>query len=371
MNIACPLENGVSILMKTLEDLILMKCRIGSFNIQKLNFVSTPTSAKDFKKIAQIIYREGLDVVALQEALTPIAVKRIWEYLPNKSKWDYRWDSPHYSTANGKEGYAYIWNTSRLELVESDNNPQIISGFGFTKSVYRFGKHLLRPPYYARFIPAARSGNTYCELRLLNVHILWDRPANANLEFIDGANSDYKNQSVFRKRELDLLIEDIYYKHFKNVLIREGNGRPFYTVMLGDYNLVLEGPGIKIDSEKSEIRGAEGNVFITEQREKTTLKRPANNTIPSDDGEEAEEELFEQTSLDYFSRNYDHFSYDSNISRYIGDIERVNAVEKYYNNDLGAYRKEISDHVPIKMVLNLNPRRKAWTTTSNLKQHTP
>ena len=59
-------------------------------------------------------------------------------------------------------------------------------------------------------------------------------------------------------------------------------------------------------------------------------------------------------NMSFYSRNYDHFGYDENLKvKYKLKASRVDALYKYYNNDLEAYRKRISDHVPIKLEITL------------------
>jgi endonuclease/exonuclease/phosphatase family metal-dependent hydrolase len=125
-----------------------------------------------------------------------------------------------------------------------------------------------------------------------------------------------------RLKEYNLVAEEVHTRINKK---RYGDNRPAYTIVLGDYNMPFAW------CHEYE-RSAENQVIFTEQEEETTLSRE-----------------------DSFANNYDHFSYD--MIRFADielRIERVNAVEKYYKNDFANYRKQISDHVPIKMELELN-----------------
>ena len=90
--------------------------------------------------------------------------------------------------------------------------------------------------------------------------------------------------------------------------------------------------------------------FIQDQ--KTTLKQPKGNRNITEDHEDQEE--VKEGDVSYYSRNYDHFGYDETIkTKYSLKPSRVDALYKYYNNDLAEYRKNISDHVPIKLKITL------------------
>ena len=129
---------------------------------------------------------------------------------------------------------------------------------------------------------------------------------------------------------------------------------PAYTILMGDYNLCISGPGPKISPE---IPITSTRTLKTVQTEKTSLR--ALSESDNEDAESVEDrDVIDLTrSTDYYSRNYDHFSYEVTLEQSLHlKSSRVEALGKYYNNDLEAYRREISDHVPIKLTLNLKNR---------------
>ena len=96
-----------------------MSIRIGSFNMYKFS----ERSEKNINKIAEIIYKEQFDIIALQEVYTDNAARRVVEHLNNMGScvWDYRWEQPKIGIGYSKsgisaEGYAFIWRTDTIEL---------------------------------------------------------------------------------------------------------------------------------------------------------------------------------------------------------------------------------------------------------------
>ena len=85
----------------------------------------------------------------------------------------------------------------------------------------------------------------------------------------------------------------------------------------------------------------------TVQEEKTSLKQPPKQSSP------CQEEI-----SDYYAHNYDHFAYETGLEKMVRlTVSRVDALGIYCGNDLAGYRREISDHVPIKLELDLKLRR--------------
>lgn len=299
---------------------------IGSFNLYKLNLESNENVKKNYSRIAEIIDKENFDVIALQEITSKMALERLLMPELGTNEWDYAWQQPKpYSSYN--EGYAYIWRKRRLKLVESASNPKILENYP-----------ILRPPYYARFTPEGLIGGSNFELRLINIHIAFGKPA--GFYYIDTSEN-------LRKFELNILAKDIYRRVSAK---RYGNNLPAYTIALGDYNLCLAGPGPKIP----EIISIEKNRdFLTVQREKTTVKTPKSVKQPLDDvGHPID--IMQESDTDFYSRNYDHFSYELTLLDKLELLDsRVDTLKNHYGNNLVEYRKEVSDHVPIKLVLSL------------------
>lgn len=306
---------------------------IGSFNIQKLSYRSNKEISKNFRKIAQIINDEKFDVIAIQEALNENVITSHLLPALGPQKWNYCWASPKSHTPSSSEGYAFLWRKSRLKLIDANSNPQIFPGL--EKNI-DFGG-LLRSPFIARFTPSGLIGGSSFEIRLINTHILWEKPASSTSTL-----SDYE----LRKRELKILSETVYRSFSAQ---RFGDFLPAYTFLLGDYNLCLSGPNwripqiIPIDNKRQ---------LLTVQGEKTSLKS-------ADDSNE----------MDYYAHDYDHFSYDASLEQTVFlEVSRVDALKTYYDNNLELFRKEVSDHVPIKLFIELrNPLRGEllWNTPKN------
>lgn len=310
---------------------------IGSFNIQNLN------NTKDFEMLAKIIRRGNFDVIALQEAHARDAIKSIASALG--TKWEYAYP-------RGNDEYAFIWNTMRLRLRELPNNkenPQIVRNFHPKKTL---GEAMpVRPPYVGYFTAQGLFGGCKFDLRVINTHIAFSKPSYV---------PSFVSETDARRNELSVISRNLY----DDVATKQLEGaKSIFTVLLGDYNLVLEGEGPKIRTEwhvkygTYEYLTKDGHRIKFDQRQKTSLKQPTNYIIDSSNLEEIAEMQEQEIALngDYYSRNYDHFGYDESLPlKYKIKCSRVDAVELYEeDNKLETYRKKISDHVPIKMEITL------------------
>ena len=303
--------------------------RIGSFNVHNLNYPISKDGKRAFDKIATIIKDEKFDVVALQEVLS----YKVWEQLKMYlgADWQFSWERPPQYFGEGKadargEGYAYIWNTKKLDLVEIEVD-------GYTRKFipriwkqYRAqGQKLIREPYYARFTPKGKLAGCFCEIRLINTHIVF--------------GDSNKAGEIIRYGEFLKLVSNVY-ENIANK--RYGDRMPAYVVVLGDYNLplkVLQQAEVNVEiGNSTSVRRQER--VITVQDKLTTL-----NHKQQDDG----------TCISEFVNNYDHFSF---LERYKSimrmDVECVD-IAKYCSN-LAEYWETISDHAPIKLAINLNNR---------------
>lgn len=260
---------------------------IGSFNTNKMNYNTSLRPKID--NIAYIISHELFDVVALQEVCRAEALDELCKRLPGNWKYDYS-DPPAEVYGRG-----YIWNANRLKLRDG-TTPFIRTDYHIDKD----GERLKREPYYARFTPDTLGGPAV-EIRLLNLHF-------------------EPTITSYAEKEYTTLAKEIHPKFMKYIEISDSFYMPAYTLSMGDYNLSIQ-------------KCAKHNTgsFITVQSLGTTLS----NKFPA-----------------YTANDYDHFSYDENNLNGFGiTVEKVDAVNKYFNNDYSKYRETVSDHVPIKIKL--------------------
>ena len=311
---------------------------VGSFNLRDFNFSNKSTDGanekikRDFNKIAEIILKEKFDVIALQEVNAEVPLKRLVSILnmhkniTREYSWDFGENMPFQNGSHDPERYGFIWNVKRLRLLKTrGRNPGYYQNAGAVA--------LIRPPYLARFTARGLLGGCNFELRLVNTHI------------------KYGNSIADRVVEFNILVQQILPRicDFQQVS-DEGEIMPSYTFLLGDYNLELnrsERTIYKIEEVTSTSYTGKLRNYLTTQKEMTSLKIPNN-----------------QTSIeDCYANNYDHFSYEvggSNglDSKLILVPQRVEALSKYFfegsgpENKLKQYREKVSDHVPIKMIVD-------------------
>lgn len=319
-----------------------MSYKIGSFNMCNCNFRSDKETAKSFKMIAEIIDKENFDIVAMQEVLSENVLKdKLAHLLPNgKKNWKYRWIQPVQHTAGGMgdkrgEGYAYLWNANKIDLVHSedeDSGTKISEPVIWSQYSGRKYQKIKREPYYARFSPNGLSGGSFFELRLINTHILFGKNTGERLA------------------EFQRLVENVYVNIANR---RYGNNMPAYTILLGDYNLTTAQLQSK-DSLTVE------KIFIGDNRDErikrtimTVQDLPSTiNRIQKEDGS--------YSSTGYTTNDYDHFSFTKDMNEAMSLIpSRIDAVGKYYTDKeepFTEYRREVSDHVPVALTINLKKR---------------
>ena len=83
-----------------------MEYTIGSFNLCHFSYKSTNSESKNINRIADIIVREGFDVVALQEVNSISALDKLWKRALGTGEWDYKWEEPRFYNSKYREGYA-------------------------------------------------------------------------------------------------------------------------------------------------------------------------------------------------------------------------------------------------------------------------
>ncbi len=332
-----------------------MSFKVGSFNVRDFNFESNADTKKNFDNLAKIIEEEEYDIVALQEVLSEQAIRKLIDFHLG-GHWKGKWDFPEKSSVQAAEGYAFLWNTRRIMLANNEEGkefePRILNQYKIRKKDGQ--TELIRNPYYGRFCP---KNLPKLEIRLINVHIRFSK----NKEF----SITEKDQ---RRNEFAVLTEAIYPKYEDKIY---GCNNASYTFILGDYNLNIVKPTI-IDGRDhtswlDDVVFSEGKKIITVQEMLSTLKSPEKKSDPESDKFEVtrtnaktEKLLNDYEDLtgkvgDYFANNYDHFTYNAEIEeRLYVKNERVDAVKKYYNKDSESYQREISDHVPIKIIIEPN-----------------
>lgn len=309
-----------------------MSYLVGSFNIRDFNF-SNQTNAgesisRDFRTIADLIIKENFDILAIQEVNSKDALDLLEDMLNRRKDFLHEWKSDFSgkaaTTINDPEGYGFIWNTKRFRLLEMPNkkNPTYYNCAG--------GKGILRPPYYGRFTARGMIGGTNFELRIVNVHI-----------------QDSKDE---RKRieEFDVLVKQVLPRICDHQeLSVQSEIMPAYTVLAGDYNLRLDKGDraiIRIESITPTNYTGRNRYYKTVQEQKTSLRLPNS----------------QENIEDCYANNYDHFTYEMDLIRKLFiEEDRVEPLTKYFYDEenpgkmLEAYRKKISDHVPIKMSIDL------------------
>ena len=343
-----------------------MRYRIASFNMYKMNFESDKDKKKDFKLIADIIKSNGIDIVAMQEVLTPNALDQILLYLPG---WDKRWDAPRYMTdpyykerfkdvddplyrekgfsrsKSEAEGYAFIWNTNKFALskgtrrgVEYTIEPYFFSNYRIDRSAGE--EPLAREPYFGRFRALSVGKEREIELRLINTHIIHG-----------GALGVQK-----RKKEFLTLIKQIY----RRASSTDITSCDTYTILLGDYNLNLNRPWTKAPY----LTHPDNSGQSLETFQILEYKVPPSNRTTVQTVQESLTTLKDPNRENYnpeqaLANNFDHFSFDIQYKEALRAISAVNVPytmlefrDEEGKRDYEKYKKSISDHLPITVDLN-------------------
>lgn len=283
---------------------------IGSFNMYNWG----EKGGKNLLKLVEIIKDNQLDIVAFQEVYNADQIEELCKWLRN---WDFRFDIPKGSPK--AEGYAFIWNTRKFHLSETRNgkpNPVIVERYRKEKDIEIDG--IRRPPYYIKLTPNVLPR---FEIRLVNIHVRYNKVDTDAPQRLEQRYQEYKiaSQSILRK-----------------ISNEPEMNKNFIAIMLGDYNMTKT----QIDSRYIVVGyGNDGESKIVNAQDKfTTL---SNN-------EENPNEI-------YSTNDYDHFTYNEKnletIKRF--SIDRIDAVKNFYASERDKYKEELSDHVPIKMTIDI------------------
>lgn len=370
-----------------------MGFRIASFNIQKFSWSavkvdSTGETRKDLDTIAKIIRNNAFDIVAIQEIYHKEALKELLEKLSGQyadvlkrgnhtmatsnigsrmndsygyrtKHWEGRWAQPisYYGGNNIAEGYAFIWNRDRIQLVTN------MLGEAFEPRIADFGnaKQLARPPFIGRFMPI----NGRYEIRLINTHIVYALPSK-KLNEDDDSEAEYSQTDIkdyeLRRNEFDSIIRTIYSDYAEQVFDKTGHdklsrGLVMYTFMLGDYNLNL--PNVRGQSS-AKLTEESGKIDIISRKKTKMNIVTVNDKLTTLRGKPKDPDKAKLLKLDpdvehHLANNYDHFSYDVNkltehdIAQ--PDVGTILAFEEYQDTELESrydiYRTKVSDHIPI------------------------
>lgn len=325
-----------------------MAFKIGSFNLRNIGLTAlSDDNPRNIEKIAEIIRNEEFDIVALQEVLSEgkaifndkYAEKTIlWELGPD---WAFAWADAETAGADKRhEGYAFVWNTRRMRLstTKLDDGRERVFDPHICKVKYG---NMFRKPYYARFTPQGTFASIPIEIRLLCIHTFY------------GENDGPADREI-RQREIDTLLTEIYPQISDRVY---KNNLPSYTIVLGDYNAELYRPWHDTLQRKKKamyindvvVAHNWGDMAIRTVQDQLT-------TLTSNDPEEREDDAEESGKMKRYSHNYDHFSYEDSDRYNELNIrcQRVDAIRKYEDDDAEKYKREISDHLPIMLSIELN-----------------
>ena len=293
----------------------MSRIRIGSFNVRNL----ADGEGRDLDRIAKMINYYHLDIVALQEVLAegkviggidlkePSGQAKAYDRSLKRrlsGPWDSQWAQPVLS----RENEPFRGEESQLRLI--------------------------RDPLYARFLLKDRH---VAELRILVTHIVYGK---------SGALNDVIDYSAakMRQKEFDILAGQLYRRVAEYYKVQDCTSP--YTVLLGDYNLNLGAypavPAVAcFDAKGRPVDESRAKAYIyTYQTDASTIKR----------------------DTPEYANNYDHFSFDERTRRIVrmDSIHSIDLVNKYTKSEdvtqeqrFDRYRKEISDHLPIMMEVDL------------------
>lgn len=368
--------------------------KICSFNICKLSRNNISTNKK-IEKIAKIINQGGYSIVALQEVIDEHSVQELSKILDGN--WAYSYARPPkmtYSIDEWKkidneaaEGYAFLWNTYEVDLASTEVFNK--DGHSFApplKRIYyprivNMDSHeiicdrtlrLIRNPYYGRFVVRNYIGSDsgLFEIRIINAHIIFG-VNNETSKMVKESIGESKISDIeLRRKEFDALSKSIFPGVDNRVYGRNplkesdvNTGLIHYTFLMGDYNLNLceqGSPALTPSEECIILCGAKQRNIITVQGKKTTVK----DVVSATDN---------NILQDYYSNNYDHFTYDElQLSDLSIGIEVIDVIKKYYSKEQDpcqTYKDEISDHIPIGLSITYGHDRtvgdKQWKNKMN------
>ena len=292
---------------------------------------------RDLDRMAFLI--KDFDIVVLQEVLVPYVVETS-SFASKKASltrrlgrnWQGKWVYKESARANKvflgldrrHEGYAFLWNTQKVEMLEGKRDAFLTGRYREIDNI-----PLRREPGYARF----KLKNKPVEIRIINVHLISEKPDNQNIF----PGIDLGNKQEMRTREFDIIAGQIY-KTIDDEKLQEGI-TVAHTIILGDYNLNLEGHGIDPESmpqvcyyNSKGQRCYGGSLrMMTVQEELTTIKKDGSG----------------------FRNNFDHCTFNADRHGHvIGNYYRVPYLNDKTPEEIKEFRDTVSDHVPIVVELH-------------------
>jgi endonuclease/exonuclease/phosphatase family metal-dependent hydrolase len=269
---------------------------IGSWNCKQLGEQTPISRPKVLPNISEVIIQEQVDIIALQEVFNDVIPRSLCELLTSQTPWEWAYYSYGEDYVIEKE-YSIIWNATKF-TIRKENELDIVR-----KKLKKLESDTFSyPPQYTSF-ELANAPMT--DLRLINVHLTTQAKSNSD---------DTKNNAT---TEFDTLVDRIYGNLSTTSL---GDSKVPYTVILGDYNLAY------IDCLRTK--------FVTHISDPTTI------------------------SSERYVNDFDHFSHCEELQEKISvpNIKRIDTVQKYFRDSENPYNqhlREMSDHVPIVMQIDL------------------
>ena len=326
--------------------------RIASFNVRNLSESGLDESSpkrRDLKEIAKWV--SDCDIVVLQEVLDREIVdslSKVFNSAPLIRQLGQHWQGVWvktqvnsiyfpYSEDNRHEGYAFLWNTRKVELAKDDQGNAILPK---TYSHYTAGSptnKMLRYPGYGKFILKNRIRPV--EIRVITTHIAFSKPKTKE----DVDIPDVK-EIQNRKREFDILSGWIY----KNIneYCKETTKNAVYTIIVGDYNLSLKQIGIDTKMGQTiTCYDRFGNRTYAVYDYDNTIGVNVMKTVQS------EPTTINQDCTGYAS-NYDHCTYNYKIDQTVRNCYRKSILSDKTPEQIKEYRDTVSDHVPIVVELH-------------------
>lgn len=287
--------------LKAIE--IAPRITIGSFNMLRLGHSKT----KDLHRVARMIQEENFQIFAAQEVMTPEGAEDFLETLrENDTDWQMAL-SPSKTGENAyKEYFAFYYKSQSVKPILNPSHYCFKRNYGqervgstcFAKDSRSDGPDFERDPFIGHF----RVGNR--EIAMISVHLVYGDQTSFNIE---------------RRQKEALALKKV----MQDVRKFETEGLVF---ALGDFNLqLLEEDNMGKKAEFTSQLFLESPRLFGLVHDVTTVGKSS----------------------------YDHFLFFANDriairgykTKVVSDVDRTDEVEK------ALYKKEVSDHFPIALVI--------------------